>query len=215
MTLEEVAEKLKDKSSKTARGWTPDDTHGDETYGLNFTRILEVARGMKTDAVLADELYASTNHDMKVLATVIDDPKSYTLDELYKRTEQLYPSPFAEKFCRQVLAQSDHAVHFINEWIAEGNDAEKAFAYYTLGEVAKLNKRLSDDFFANYLDDISDNVHQESDFVKESMHWAIKSICARDACLNEKCAEVARKIGALRLSKGKVLELRRVEKMMA
>lgn len=199
MTLEDVVQKLQKQGEKAVRnGWTPDMTHGDETYGLNFSAVKEVAEKLRKDPVLADEMYAGRNHDLKVLATYIDDPESYTRDELNKRSEQLYPSPFAEKFCRQVLANSEHAVHFIGEWISCESCDHRAYAYHTLAELAKKKNRLSDDFYAACLDEIAENIHKEKPDVQEAMHAAMVAISKRDAALSKKGKETAEKIGDIR-----------------
>lgn len=197
MTLEDVVQKLRKQGEKAVRnGWTPEMTRGDETYGLNFSAVKEVAEELRKDPVLADEMYAGSNHDLKVLATYIDDPESYTRDELNKRSEQLYPSPFAEKFCRLVLANSEHAVHFIGEWIRCESCEYRAYAYHTLAELAKKKNRLSDDFYASCLDGIAENFHKEKPDVQQAMQTALAAISKRDAALSKKGKETSEKIGA-------------------
>ena len=57
MTIDEVVNKLKSESKEGVRnGWSILDTQGEETFGLNFTKIQNVARTIKNDACLADEL---------------------------------------------------------------------------------------------------------------------------------------------------------------
>lgn len=213
MTLEDVVYKLQKQREKAIRkGWTREMTHGDETYGLNFSAVKEVAEELRKDPALADEMYAGSNHDMKVLATYIDDPESYTRDELNKRSEQLYPSPFAEKFCRQVLANSDHAVHFIGEWINCESCDHRAYAYHTLAELAKKKNRLSDEFYAACLEGITEKIHREKPDVKEAMYAAMLAISKRDAHLNAKGKETAEKIGEIKLAGKKVHPKKRLQK---
>lgn len=196
MTLDEISKKLELQGNQMPkRGWTREDTNGEETFGLNFSKVQEIARELESDPAFADELYSSENHDLKVLATFIDDPKSYTLDELNKRVEQLYPSPFAEKFCRQVLAKSDHAVHFVDKWSECSDGDYRCYAFYILSELAKKTNRLSDDFYARFLDDISLHIHEETDRVKEAMHQAFIAIGSRDQKLQKLSKEMADQIG--------------------
>jgi replicative superfamily II helicase len=191
MTADEVNDKLKSlRFNPVKNGWTHKDTHGDETYGLNFTKVQQLAREITNDPCLADELYASSNHDLKVLATFIDDPKSYTRDELEKRSAQLYPSPFSEKFCQNVLARTEHAVQFIDKWSRSQEPAMKIYAYDTLAEVAKNKNNLSPDFFGQYLELISSDLDNESEPVKVAMCKAFNAIGHRDEKLLLKCAHV-------------------------
>lgn len=195
MTVDEVNDKLKSlKFNPVKNGWTHKDTHGDETYGLNFTRVQQVAKEIASDPFLADELYASSNHDLKVLATFIDDPKSYTRDELEKRSAQLYPSPFSEKFCQNVLAKTEFAVQFIDKWSHSTEASMKIYAYETLAEIAKNKNNLSPDFFGQYLEMIAEDMDKEPQQVQLAMCKALSAIGHRDEKLLRKCAHVTGKI---------------------
>lgn len=212
MTVDEVVLKLKSESKEGVQnGWSILDTCGEETFGLNFTRVQNVARSIENDPCLADELYASSNHDLKVLATYIDDGSCYSRDELNQRANQLYLSPFAEKFCHQVMAKSPHAVHFIDEWSNCEVGDFKCYAYFTLAEVARRKNNLSDEFYARHLTDIANRIHSEPDTVKEAMQAALLSIGCRDNKLKKQSYKVANAIGKIDFEDGKAVDA--VEKL--
>ena len=203
MTVEEIDTILRSINREEVRnGWTIIDTKGEDTYGLNYSKVAEVAREIENDACLADELYATSNHDLKVLATCIDDPESYTKDELNKRSEQLYPSPFADKFCHQVIAKSQYAVHFIDEWSKSSDPEHRYYAYLILDELAKRKNNLSRDFFSRHVREIKENIHSEADEVKESMQMALLSIGCRDRSLKNESVKAAKEIGQIAFGNG-------------
>jgi len=216
MTVDEVVSKLKSESKEGVKnGWSIIDTCGEQTFGLNFSRVQNVAKKMKNDPCLADELYASNNHDLKVLATYIDDAGSYSLDELNKRVQQLYLSPFAEKFCHQVMAKTPHAVHFIDEWTNCDIGDYKCYAYYTLAEVARQKNNLSDEFYAKQLREIAMRFHEEPDTVKQAMQEAILAIGCRDPKLRKQSYNVANTIGKVNLEDGKAIDsVRQLDKKL-
>jgi len=192
MTLNDIAKKLENQRTNALNSNAKKiNLRGDETYGLSISKIQEVAKGLHNDPILADELYGTQNYDMKVLATMIDDPKSYTLDELTQRANQLYPSPFAEKFCKQVLANTDHAVHFIDKWLACEDCNLQAYAYITLGEIARKSNNLSDEFFAAHMLTISETMDDQTDDIKTAMKGAVKSIAGRNEVLRKKVLHLA------------------------
>lgn len=206
MTVDEVASKLKSKCKEVSNGWSALDTHGEETFGLNFKKIQAVAKDIDKDACLADELYGTDNHDMKVLATYIDAPESYTRDELEQRAEQLYPSPFAEKFCHKIMARSPHAVHFSDLWSDSNDTAFKCYAYLTIAELARQKNNLADDFFARHLNEISSRIHSEPDEVKAAMQEALLSIGCRDSKLRKQGKKTATEIGKIDFNNGKAID---------
>lgn len=206
MTVDEVVSKLKSESKEGVKnGWSILDTCGEETYGLNFSRVQSIAKKMKNDPCLADELYACENHDCKVLATYIDDAGSYSLDELNNRVKQLYLSPFAEKFCQQVMAKTPHAVHFIDAWANCEIGDYKCYAYFTLAEVARQKNNLSDEFYAKQLREIAVRFHEEPDAVKQAMQEAVLAIGCRDPKLQKQSFKVANAIGQVNLENGKTV----------
>ena len=186
MTVDEASEKLKSMNREGIKnGWSESDTQGEETYGLNHTAIQKASKDFEKDPFLADELYASNNHDLKVLAAHIDDPESYTKDELEKRSDQLYLSPFGEKFCQKVMAKSPYAVHFVDMWVKSDNASMRCFGYLTLQELAKLKNNLADDFFSDHLEGIASRIPNASEDAKKCMISALSSIAKRSEGLQQ------------------------------
>jgi hypothetical protein len=194
MTLDEINDKLKSlRANPLVNGYCAWEKNGDETYGLNYSQVQKVAREIKPDPCLADELYCCQNYDMKMLATLIDDPKSYTRDDLEKRSAQLYPSPFSEKFCQLILANTDYAVHFIDEWSHSNDQNLKIYAYNTLAEIARRKSNLSVEFFSRYFKNILNHSENEPKDVQEAMNQAAEAISSRDEKLRLKNFQAAGK----------------------
>lgn len=191
MTVDEASAKLKSMNREGIKnGWSESDTQGEETYGLNYTAIQKASKEFEKDPFLADELYASNNHDLKVLAALIDDPESYTQDELQKRSDQLYLSPFGEKFCQKVMAKSPHAVHFVEKWTKSENSTQKCFGYLTLQELAKIKNNLADDFFSGHLEGIATRIPDASEDVRKCMISALSSIAKRNESLQKQSLQL-------------------------
>jgi hypothetical protein len=208
MTLDELTHRLKTiPTSEIKNGWTEKVTHGDDTFGLNISTVHKVAKKLDRDPVLADELYEGDNHDLKVLGTYIDDPKSYTLDEMSDRIEQVYPSPFSDKFCENVVAKSEHAVHFIDKWKKSSDDEKRCFAYSTLASIASQKNSLGEEFFVDHLDSISGCIKDEPRHVRKAMYKAMINIGCRDNFLREASMAAARRVGLIRLNGNSSVDL--------
>jgi len=201
MTLDRLTTELKNiPTTNIKNGWTEKITKGDETYGLNISTIQKVTKQLDTDPALADELYAGNNHDLKVLGTFIDEPEGYTLDEMSDRVEQVYPSPFSEKFCENVVAKSKHAVHFIDVWKDSKEPDKRCFAYSTLASIAKQKNSLGEDFFIDHINAISGCIKDEPRHVRRAMYKAMINIGCRDNFLKEASMAAARRVGLVRLN---------------
>jgi hypothetical protein len=200
MSVKEIADQLNAlRTNEIKNGWTKKVTNGDETFGLNLTTVQKFAKKLKTDPFLADELYAGDNHDLKVLATYIDDPESYTQDELSARINQIYPSPFGEKFCEQVVAKTPFAVHFIDLWQRSEDDNKRCFAYNTLASIAMEKNTLGVEFFNEHVNTIAKTIKKEPRQVRKAMYKALLNIGCRDNYLRNCCLDAARRVGLIRL----------------
>lgn len=208
MTLQKLTAELKRiPTDEIKTGWTKKITNGDETFGLNLTSVQRIAKNKRKDPILADEIYSGNNHDLKVLATYLDDPESYTLDQMSLRIEQVYPSPFSDKFCENVVAKSHHAVHFIDVWKNSNEPVKRCYAYSTLASVAKQKNNLGEDFFVDHVDAISGCIKNEPRYVRKAMYKAMINIGCRDNFLKEASMSAARRVGLIRLNGNSSVDL--------
>jgi len=192
MNIQEVEHMLKSIGKENVkRGWSLVDTKGDKTFGLDGKSIRDAAKEVPTDACLADELYGTSNHDLKFFATYIDDPGSYSRDEIIHRCEQLYASPFGESFCKRVLAKTPYAVECLEMWEDSGDSDQLSCIYYTLSALAIQKSNLDDEFFLKHLQKLEDQLPDQDEVVQESMSKALQAASNRNASLRKETEKIA------------------------
>ena len=171
-------------------GWSIIDTKGDKTYGLNGKSIQAIAKSLEKDACLADELYRTNNHDLKYFATLIDDPESYSRDEIFQRLDQLSPSPFGESFCEKVLVKTIYAVDCLDLWEGRGTNDDLACMYYALSALAKQKNNLSDDFFIKYFENVEFS-SDENEALQIALSNAFEAVSKRNSELKKKVEKIS------------------------
>ena len=60
-------------------------------YGVSYANLYKLQKRIKTDHALADQLWATGNHDARILATLVADPAAFTakqLDDLQARARK-------------------------------------------------------------------------------------------------------------------------------
>lgn len=192
MNVQEIEQMLKSIGKENVkRGWSHVDTKGDKTFGLDGKSIREAAKNLPTDACLADELYGTENHDLKYLATYIDEPGSYSRDEIIHRCEQLYASPFGESFCKKILAKTPFAVECLEMWENSDDPDKISCIYYTLSALANQKNNLADEFFLKHLQKLEDQLPDQDDVVQESMSKALQAACNRNSSLRKESEKIA------------------------
>lgn len=141
--------------------------------------LCEIANQIGPDKELADQLYAASNHDANLLATLIDEPETYTPDQMEERVKQLYPSPFAERFCRKILANTPFAVEQVYYWQQENTENSRYFALLTLAGLADRPNNLSKRFFEVQMEALSCYFTNKSSLGQEACAKVEKSINRR------------------------------------
>lgn len=192
MNIQEVELMLRSIGKENVkRGWSLVDTKGDKTFGLDGKSIRDAAKEVPTDACLADELYGTKNHDLKFFATYIDDPETYSRDEIMKRCEQLYASPFGESFCKRILAKTPFAVECLEMWENSDDPDKTACIYYTLSALANQKNNLADEFFLKHLQKLEEQLPDQDQVVQESMSKALQAASNRNSALRKETEKIA------------------------
>lgn len=201
MNVQEVEQLLKSIGREDVkRGWSLVDTKGDKTYGLDRKSIREVAKDLQMDACLADELYTTNNHDLKYFATYIDDPESYSREEIIQRCDQLYASPFGESFCKRILAKTPFAVECLEKWEDSKDPDKLACLYYTLTALAHQKNNLADEFFLKHIQKLEDILPNQEEVVQESMSKALQAASSRNSTLRKETERIAESLSKEDLS---------------
>jgi len=201
MIIQEVEHMLRSiGKDNVKRGWSTLDTKGEKTFGLDSKCIRDAAKKVPTDACLADELYGTKNHDLKFFATCIDDPETYSRDEIIKRCEQLYASPFGESFCKRILAKTPFAVECLEMWENSQDPDKQACIYYTLSALANQKNNLADEFFLKHLQKLEENLPEQDQVVQESMSKALQAACNRSSSLRKETEKIADSLSKENLS---------------
>jgi len=167
----------------------------DDSYGIGLSKLREIAKGINVDPDLSDRLYESNNHDLKVIASLIDDPGRYKKDTLLERiNKKVYPSYISNVFCEHVVANVPGADDIIKEFVFSIDHVYRCYGYTALRTYANLNKNTENNYFELFLELIEENIHDEYDLVKDAMNMALISIGKRNPVLNSIAIKVAKNV---------------------
>jgi 3-methyladenine DNA glycosylase AlkD len=209
MTKTEVLDLL--KSNRDARGeanWKKmgDRTGGLTSFGIGLTRLRALAKQVGRDHDLALKLWNERNHDAKVIALLIDDPKQLTRDQIEKQVDDARPGLLSHVLssCDATLPKSFIAFEIAKGWMASKDSVRRSCGYGVVYELAKNTKdpRLTDEFFLSCVDKISKTIAKEENRVRVGMGGALLSIGKRNKKLNTAATKVAKAIGPIHFSDG-------------
>lgn len=174
---------------------------GLSSYGIGLTRLRAYAKSIGKDPALAKRLWKTKVYEAKVLALLIDDPKSMTIEQAETQVDELAGGYLAHVFssCDAPLAKTDFAVDLLDKWIRSEDPVRRRCGYGLLYEVSKSKKKSAPDeaAFLAYVDHIDSQRTKESTDTLMSMAGALLGIGKRTKRLNRAALRVAKKIGPI------------------
>lgn len=194
------------KSEQDPRGIAHWKEHAEESgglksYGLGLTRLRKFAKQIGRDARLARELWKSNVYDAKVVALLIDDPKTMTVEQAEAQVEQLAGGHLAHVFssCDATLAKTPFVLELLERWIRSEDPTRRRCGYGLLYEVSKWKKKSAPDeaFFLEHVKRIRETYAEQSIPVLMSMAGALQGMGVRSVKLNAAALRLARKIGPI------------------
>src|SRR5258706_3988114 len=194
ITIEETLQALESAGSEQTRKTYRRHGVKGEVYGVLTGDMKKIVKKIKTDHKLALALWMTGNHDARILAMMIADPKQATgalLDE-WVHTVQDYVisdalSGYAEKtpLAREKMEAWTQSPE---EWIC-------ATGWNVLGGIAMNDQTLPDSYFEKYIAQIERDLQRSKNRVRHSMNNALIAIGTRNAALEQKAVSAAAKIG--------------------
>ncbi len=172
-----------------------------EMFGVSYAHLGKLAKKIKVEQALAEQLWASGNHDARLLATMIADPgaiRSKTLDG-WARDLENYPltDAFAGMVAKTRFLQSK-----LKRWIASRNDFLGQAGWNLVAISAMRSDSLTDAAFEELLGTIEREIGSAKNRTRHAMNNALIAIGMRGPKLERKAIAAARRIGPVEVDHG-------------
>jgi 3-methyladenine DNA glycosylase AlkD len=201
MTKTEVMKQL--KAMGTAQTCKIYGRHGvtGKMYGVSFANLTKLKKQIKVDHALAKSLWATGNHDARVLATMIADPAEMDNRTLEAWVKDLDSYVVADTFAG-LAARTSLAPKKAAKWSKSKKEWIGSAGWHLLSHMAMNDAGLSDGECEAYLKTIEENIHGSKNRVKHSMNGALISIGVRGPKLQKKAIAAAKRIGKVEVDHG-------------
>jgi 3-methyladenine DNA glycosylase AlkD len=201
MTYNEVMKKLKKMGTAQNRKVYGRHGVGEKMYGVSYADLNKLKKQIKVDHELALKMWASGNHDARVLATMVvdaDQIKSAVLDSWAKDLDNYV---ITDAFS-SMTARSPHLKKKMEKWTKSKNEWIGRTGWALLGRVAYKDEALSDGYFTKYLGEIEKGIHAGKNRVRDAMNNAVINIGLRNGQLEKKAIAAAKRIGRVEVDHG-------------
>jgi 3-methyladenine DNA glycosylase AlkD len=200
MNLQETLDTLKAAGKEQTRKTYRRHGAGEDCYGVSTPDLTRLQKKIKQDAALAGELWASGNHEARILATMVADPKKLdgaTLDawaaSLGNYIEMGYLAGLAAKspVAREAMAR----------WLESPDELTASAGWVVLSHFAAAGS-LSDAEAEAALARIERDLHGSQNRVRHQMNGTLISIGGNKPALQKKALAAAGRIGKVEVDHG-------------
>ena len=201
MTRTDAMKELKANGSAQARKLYKRSGVTIDLFGVSYAVLGKMKKKIKVDQRLAQQLWETANHDARVLATMIADPKTIDASTLDAWANDLDSRGLAGALSN-IAAEASTARIQMEKWTAAGDKMIGCAGWHTLASMARQDNGLPDAYFEKYLEAIEANIHSSKNWVKHAMNNALICIGVRNQNLERKSIAAARRIGNVEVDHG-------------
>ena len=200
MNLQEAMQQL--ESFGTAQNRKIYGRHGvgDHMFGVSYANQNKLAKAIKRDQDLALQLWATGNHDARVLAAMVADP-AQTRDSLLEAwADELDNYVLTDTFS-SFVGKTSLAFDKAEHWCPSDGEWPGRAGWHMVAHLALKNQDLPDDYFTACLATIEGEIHVRKNRVRDAMNNALIAIGMRNDALEEQALAAAR-IGKVEVDHG-------------
>ncbi len=201
MNLQEAMQQLQEMG--TAQNRKVYARHGvrDDMFGVSYTNLNKLAKAIRRDHSLALELWATGNHDARVLATMVADPGRADESLLGAWLNDLDSYVITDAFSGFV-GKTGLAQRKSEEWTVSEAEWTGRAGWHLVAHLAMKEQELSDTYFTAHLATIEGEIHARKNRVRDAMNSALIAIGIRNDGLEQQALTAAARIGKVEVDHG-------------
>ena len=174
---------------------------GENLYGVSFADLRVLAKQIKKDQALAEALWRTGNHDARLLATMIADPTTISVDTLRGWAGDLDNYVLTDALS-SLAAATPFAMELMRAWTPSEEEWAGRAGWMLLAQIAMRQPDLADAFFLDYLAQIEAQIHSRKNRVRDAMNSALIAIGIRNPALKQAAVQSAGRIGVVKVDHG-------------
>ncbi len=180
----------------------PANVAGMARYGINPKGALGVptpvlrklARECGRNHELAAGLWASEVHELRILATLVEEPALITRAQMNRWARDLYSWDICDQACQNLFRYTPFAFDRAKRWARARPEFVRRAGFSLMAGLAVKAKDASDRQFEAFLPLIADAAADERNMVKKAVNWALRAIGKRNPRLRAKAIAAAKRI---------------------
>ncbi len=164
------------------------------SYGVSIPNLRQMAKEIGKNHELAQQLWASAIHEARILASMVDDPKMVTEEQMEGWVKDFDSWDVCDQCLMNLFEKTPFAYQKAVRWSESEPEFIKRAGFVMMAHLAVSDKKADDKQFERFLSIIKRGADDSRNFVKKAVNWALRQIGKRNMSLNTKAMEAAREI---------------------
>lgn len=174
-------------------------------FGVATGAMKPIAKKIKKDQQLAEQLYATGNYDAMYFAGVIADPDAMSEADFDRWIDAAYFYMLSDFVVAVTLSEAEIAQEVSDKWIASGDELKMSAGWscycWLLGN--RPDREFSQAKLSNMLDLVENTIHDSPERTKYAMNSFIYTVGVSYLPLHDKAVETAKAVGPVEVNKDK------------
>jgi len=172
-------------------------------FGVATGAMKPIAKKIKKNQQLAEELYATGNYDAMYFAGIIADPKAMTESDFDRWIDGAYFYMLSDYVVAVTLSESDIAQDVADKWIASGDELKMSAGWscycWLLGN--RKDHEFSESKISKMLEMVKNSIHDAPARTKSAMNNFLSTVGISYLPLHEQAIETAKETGVVELKR--------------
>jgi len=165
-----------------------------KAYGISTPILHALARRIGKGHALAEQLWSSEIHEARILATLIGEPDKVTVTQMERWAREFDSWDIVDAACCYLYAGASSAWRQVEAWSSRPEEFVKRAAFSLAAYLSYKDKQAPDAQFERFLHVIEREAHDERNFVRKAVNWALRNIGKRNLRLNRSAIRAAERI---------------------
>lgn len=148
----------------------------EKCIGVSTSYLRKYARSIPKDAIVANALWDSGYHEAKLLAVLLFDTKTVTLEMLKGMVQDVYSWDVCDHFCKELVYKSEHYNACILNWVDCSKTYVKRAAFVLMCTDVIRNETLSSQVIDEYLEYCIHYATCDAIHIRKAISWVMREI---------------------------------------
>ena len=167
-----------------------------KVFGVSMGTMQSLAKELGRDHELSQALWKTGWYDARMLASLVGDPARVTPAQMERWAKSFDNWAVCDTATFVLWDRTPHAWPKVREWSKRKEEFVKRASFAMLASLTVHDKTAPDEKYLDGLKLIEREAHDERNFVKKAVNWALRSIGKRSPSLNREAIAVAKRLAA-------------------